>query len=149
MLDTVDRHLLTLLSQDSRMPMKELAKAVGLSAPSTSERMRRLQEKGVLNRFSIVLDPNCLGYSVQLLAYLRPLPGLLPRLKSTLINLPALVLCEQSTGAYPLLARMLLHDLDDIETTLAPLRELAEIRTEIITQTLVAQRCASSLLSDR
>lgn len=136
MLDAVDKHILVLLSQDSRMPMKDLASSVGLSAPSTSERIRRLLEKNVLSQFSIKLDSQALGYNVLLLVYLRPLPGKEAALLQAVQNMPTLLQLERLTGNYPLLARLLLRELDDIAPSLQVLHDLAQWRTDIITQTL-------------
>lgn len=147
MLDTVDKHILRVLSQDSRTPMKDLAKSVGLSAPSTSERLRRLQEKGILTRFSIELNAQALGYSIQLLLYLRPIQGQHQALELYLSQLSSLTQLERITGDYPLMARLLLPQLDDIEPTLAPLHALALWRSEIITRTLATHRHSPCLLA--
>ncbi len=50
MLDDIDRRILEALGRNARMSVKELAAGVGLSSPSVSERLRRLEEKGVLHR---------------------------------------------------------------------------------------------------
>ena len=47
-MDDIDRQILTLLAQDARASLKTLSAQVGLSSPSTSERLRRLEESGVI-----------------------------------------------------------------------------------------------------
>jgi DNA-binding Lrp family transcriptional regulator len=55
-LDETDLEILQLLLSDARRPYREIADAVGLSAPAVSDRVERLQETGVINRFTLDLD---------------------------------------------------------------------------------------------
>lgn len=59
-LDAIDRHILRLLRQDGRMPHAAIAKAVGLSGPAVHERVRKLEQSGVIAGYSAVLDPELL-----------------------------------------------------------------------------------------
>ncbi len=55
-LDDTDHEILQLLLSDARRPFSEIADAVGLSAPAVSDRVARLQERGVINRFTLEVD---------------------------------------------------------------------------------------------
>jgi Lrp/AsnC family transcriptional regulator, leucine-responsive regulatory protein len=63
-LDEIDLKLLGLLQEDGRMSQHDLAEAVGLSSPATGERLRKLEERGVIRGFTAVLDPKLLGQDV-------------------------------------------------------------------------------------
>ena len=63
-LDDIDLKLLMLLQDDGRMSQHDLAEAVGLSSPATGERLRKLEEKGVIRGFTALLDPKLLGRDV-------------------------------------------------------------------------------------
>ena len=54
MIDTIDQQLIGALMDDSRLSLKALAGITGLSSPSVGERLRRLEERGVLDRKSVV-----------------------------------------------------------------------------------------------
>jgi Lrp/AsnC family leucine-responsive transcriptional regulator len=60
-LDPVDRRILRLLREDGRMSHSAIAKAVGLSGPAVHERVRKLEQRGVIAGYSVVLDPDELG----------------------------------------------------------------------------------------
>ena len=60
-LDRVDRKILALLRQDGRMSHAAIAKAVGLSGPAVHERVRKLEQRGVIAGYAAVLDPGSLG----------------------------------------------------------------------------------------
>lgn len=59
-LDAIDRHILRLLRQDGRMSHAAIAKAVGLSGPAVHERVRKLEQAGIIAGYSAVLDPELL-----------------------------------------------------------------------------------------
>ncbi len=57
-------HILTLLQEHGRTAQNDLARAVGLSAPAVAERLRKLEERGIIRHFTVVLDPKKLGRDV-------------------------------------------------------------------------------------
>lgn len=63
-LDRIDRRILQLLSEDGRMSHASIAKEVGLSGPAIHERVRKLEQAGVIAGYTAVLDPEKLdrGY---------------------------------------------------------------------------------------
>ena len=72
-MDTTDRHLLSLLQGDSRLTYEELGEAVGLSAPATYQRVRKLEHAGVLVGYHARVKPEALGRGV--VAFVRVSPG--------------------------------------------------------------------------
>lgn len=63
-IDAIDAQILALLQADGRAKRKDIAEAVGLSLPSVSDRMRKLEERGVLIGYHAVLDAKRLGHDV-------------------------------------------------------------------------------------
>src|SRR5690606_20261581 len=72
--DTVDKRLLELLREDGRASHASLAKAVGLSAPAVGERVRKLEQAGVIKGFRAVLDPEAVGLQVTAFVMIAPQP---------------------------------------------------------------------------
>lgn len=56
-LDRIDRQILALLSEDGRMSHAAIAKEVGLSGPAIHERVRKLEQRGVISGYTAVIDP--------------------------------------------------------------------------------------------
>lgn len=69
-LDRYDFLILKSLLKDGRLANKELAEQVGLSPPATWRRLQRLQQNGVIERFTAVLDRTKLGYPLTALAHI-------------------------------------------------------------------------------
>jgi Lrp/AsnC family transcriptional regulator, leucine-responsive regulatory protein len=63
-LDEIDIHLLEILQKKGRTRRNELAEAVKLSIPSVSERLRKLEEQGIIAGYTAYLDPKKLGMDI-------------------------------------------------------------------------------------
>ncbi|QFU84334.1 AsnC family transcriptional regulator [Natronorubrum aibiense] len=63
-LDETDMEILRLLGEDARRPFSDIAEQVGLSGPAVSDRVERLQEAGVINRFTVDVDHSQLQVGV-------------------------------------------------------------------------------------
>jgi Lrp/AsnC family transcriptional regulator, leucine-responsive regulatory protein len=63
-LDPTDRRILSLLQDNAKMPQAKMAKAVGLTAPSVNERIRKLERAGYIRGYVTLLDERKLGHDV-------------------------------------------------------------------------------------
>jgi Lrp/AsnC family leucine-responsive transcriptional regulator len=97
-LDPLDATLLRLLTRDARMSIADLARAVGMSSPSVSERVKRLEEAGIIKGYEAVIDPKALGLPVAAWLRIRPIPGQLAKVAEILGGLGAIVECDRITG---------------------------------------------------
>src|SRR5271170_358717 len=71
-LDAVDARILSALARDARISVADLARLVGLSAPSAAERIKRLEEAGVIEGYAASIDPRALGLPVAAWLRVRP-----------------------------------------------------------------------------
>ena len=60
-IDTLDERILSELQSNGRLTMKALAERVGLSSPAMIERVRRLEERGVLAGYRAIVSPAAIG----------------------------------------------------------------------------------------
>jgi len=97
-LDDIDLALLRALAANARMTNAELARLVSLSAPSTSERLKRLEETGVIKGYHADIDPGALGYPLAVSIRVRPMTGQLHKLVALLTKLGEIVECHRITG---------------------------------------------------
>ncbi|AGK49244.1 MULTISPECIES: Lrp/AsnC family transcriptional regulator [Burkholderia] len=139
-LDAIDRELLRTLADDARQPVSELARRVGLSAPSTADRLRRLEAQGVIARFTVELDPRALGYTLQAIVRVKPLPGQLHLVEELLRRIPEFVECDKVTGDDCFVCRLYLRSIEQLDGILAKVTERAETSTSIVKSTPVARR---------
>jgi Lrp/AsnC family leucine-responsive transcriptional regulator len=64
-MDNIDLKILDLLQTDGRITMKELGQRVGLTSPATIERVKKLEESGVIGGYKAILDINRAGLPVR------------------------------------------------------------------------------------
>lgn len=74
-LDDVDRRILDALRANARIPNNQLAELAGVAPSTCLQRVRALQDTGVIRRFTVDLDPTALGYGLQALVSIRITPG--------------------------------------------------------------------------
>ena len=98
LLDELGRRLLRLLADDPRRPASDLARALGVSAPTVRERMRRLCEAGIVRGFRLDLDPAALGLPIAAWVRLRPGPGQMSRIADLARRTPSVTQCYRISG---------------------------------------------------
>lgn len=139
-LDETDRALLRLLAEDARTAVADLAREIGLSAPSTAERLRRLEAQGVVERYTVQIDPRALGYTLQAIVRVKPLPGQLHLVEEEIRRIPEFVECDKVTGDDCFICRLFLRNIEELDVVLSKVGERAETSTAIVKATPVARR---------
>ncbi|MDM9647122.1 Lrp/AsnC family transcriptional regulator [Rhizobium sp. S163] len=139
-LDDIDRRILEALAADARMSLKELAQAAGLSSPSAGERLRRLEERGVISAFTVDIDPTALGYPLQAIVRVRPLPGQLQVVERIIQETPEFVECDKVTGDDCFVARLVVRSMAQLDTILDKVAEKAETSTSMVKASPVKRR---------
>jgi Lrp/AsnC family leucine-responsive transcriptional regulator len=71
MIDEMDRRILSLLQQDARLPNAEIARRVGMAPSATLERLRKLEERGVILGYECRVDPKKLGLGLTAFIFVR------------------------------------------------------------------------------
>lgn len=139
-IDAVDRQLLEALATDARTSAAELARMVGLSAPSVSERIRRMEDVGLIEGYAARINPKVLGFSLSAWLRIRPVPGQLQRVVSILESLPEIVQCDRVTGEDCFMARVHVHSVEELERLIDKVIPYAMTNTSIIQSSPVTHR---------
>ncbi len=139
-IDAVDLKLLRLLEKDARASIAELARSVGLSAPSVAERIRRLQENGVIEGYATLVSLAALGLPVSAWLRIRPVPGQLATVADIVRSLPEIVRCDRVTGEDCFIALLHVASVADIERVIDKIVPYAMTNTAVIQSSPVAAR---------
>jgi Lrp/AsnC family leucine-responsive transcriptional regulator len=139
-IDGIDAGLLRALAADARSTMAELARAVGLSAPSVTERVRRLEDSGVIAGYRAEVDPARLGLPLAAHIRIRPMPGQLRRVADLLATLEAIVECDRVTGEDCFIAKAHLRDVAALEALIDKIIPYAVTNSAIIQSSPVKRR---------
>ena len=126
-LDETDRELLRLLLDDARAPYSDLAEAVGLSPPAVSDRIDRLRELGVVERFTVNVDRSRLHDGARVAVTLGVTPGETTAVREALADVTGVE--HVFTTADSRLFVVGTFPDGDIESALAPAFETGVVET--------------------
>jgi Lrp/AsnC family transcriptional regulator, leucine-responsive regulatory protein len=140
MLDELDRTIIGILVDDARISLKELSQKVGLSSPSVSERLRRLEEKKVIRSFTVDVDPQALGYNLTAIVRVRPLPGMLHIVEKLIQETQEITECDKVTGDDCFVGKLQFRTMQQLDGILDRLAEKAETNTAIVKSSPVKRR---------
>lgn len=133
-LDARDWQLLEALQADARRGYAELGRLVRLSAPAVAERVKRLEEAGVIRGYRAVIDPKRLGYSIDAMVRLRCDGGICARIGAIVQDIPEVLDCRRLAGEDSALLHLVAMSIGHLETVLD---RLLKIHPSISTTTLV------------
>jgi Lrp/AsnC family leucine-responsive transcriptional regulator len=139
-LDAIDTKLIRLLNENARTPVTELAREVGMTAPSVNERIKRLEENGVIVGYRVEINPIALGYDLMAIVRMRQLPGKMKALEAQINAIPEIVECDKVTGDDCYIVRLYLKDISELDPILDSISELADTNTAIVKSTPVKRR---------
>lgn len=139
-MDALDTRILSLLATSARATMAEVARRLGMSSPSVTERVRRLEADGVIRGYALDLDPVKLGYPLSAMVRIRPVPGRLSDVEARIKATPECIECDKVTGEDCFIARIVLRSIQHLDDVLAPFADCAETNSSIIKATPVAKR---------
>ncbi len=138
--DRIDKKLLDVLISNARTSNAEIARLVGLSAPSVAERIKRLEEAGVIEGYTVKINPESLGFPISAWLRIRPVPGELHKVAEILRGLPEIVECDRVTGEDCFIARAHVQSVARLEKLIDELISHAMTNTSIIQSSPVERR---------
>ena len=139
-LDTTDRAIIAALTDNGRMTVRELAALIGLSSPSVTERIRKLEEAGAIRGYTIEVDPKVFGLGIAAHVRMRAMPGEVKRLAQMLIDTPEIVEADRVTGEDCFLAKVLVSDVQELETVIDRFLPFSSADTAIVQSSTVVRR---------
>jgi len=134
----VDARILGLLGDDGRMSYADLARDTGLSTSAVHQRVRRLEQRGVIAGYRAVIDPRSVGLSLTALIDLTPLdPSAPDDIPQRVESFREIESCWSVAGAASYVVKVRVAEPTDLEDLLARIRAAAAVstRTTIVLST--------------
>jgi Lrp/AsnC family transcriptional regulator, leucine-responsive regulatory protein len=138
-LDMIDRGIVAALQESPRLRTAELARRVGLSSPAVADRLRRLEDSGVLS-YRAEVDPRALGYTLCAIVRISPVGGGLRLIPGIAREVPNVTECYRITGEDCYFMKVYLRSIDDLEPILDLFTPHGRTTTSIVNSTTVAPR---------
>ena len=116
-LDETDKAILRLLQSDGRISNAEVARQVGLSAPATHARVKRLEEAGLVRQYSTLLDREAIGFDmvcfINVSLQLHQFEAI-ERFKELMQDMPEVLECYHITGEFDYLLKAVFRNRDEL-----------------------------------
>lgn len=141
-IDPVNIRVLEELQRDPRLTMAELGRRIGMSSPAVTERVRRLEEAGIIRGYRLDLNPAALGLPVAAYIRIRPNPGQLPRIAELAQQIPEVVECHRVTGEDCFILKVHIPAIDQLDRLLDCFLLYGSTTTSIIQSSPVPLRSA-------
>ena len=139
-IDPVNIRVLEELQRDPRLTMSELGRRIGMSSPAVTERVRRLEEAGVIRGYRLDLNPVALGLPIAAYIRIRPNPGQLPRIAELAQQIPEVVECHRVTGEDCFILKVHIPAIDQLDRLLDAFLLYGSTTTNIIQSSPVPPR---------
>ncbi len=134
-LDEIDRQILEGLQDDAKVSLNRLGERVGLSAPSVMERVRKLEQAGVIVGYHAVLDARAVGLDVAAFIGVRVQnPTAIESFEAWVEDVPQILECHHVTGGHTLLLKVKTHNTASLERLIRRVRSFEGVAS---TETMV------------
>lgn len=136
-IDNLDRKILSILSQNARLPFKDVAVECGVSRAAIHQRVQRLVEEGIVTGSGFNVNPKSLGYSTCTYVGITLERGnMYKSVVERLVHIPEVVECHFTTGPYTMLVKLYARDNEQLMDLLN--NQMQSIPGVVSTETLIS-----------
>lgn len=143
-LDRTDWQILAELQQDGRATFAELARTVAMSPSAVAERVRRLEEAGVIASYRAVVDPARVGFDVMAFVRLRYPTGNYKPFHALLDTTPEIIEAHHVTGEDCFVLKVLTRSMRHLEEVTGRIAGLGAVTTSVVYSSPLPGRALSS-----
>jgi Lrp/AsnC family leucine-responsive transcriptional regulator len=138
MIDVINRKILNILQKDARTSNAELARQVDLAPSAVLERVRKLEESGVIRGYAADLDPAVMGFGLTAFVFIRT--NSCGAIEPFLAEIPEVLEVHDVAGEDCYLLKVRAHNTEDLgrllREKLKPIPEIITTRTTVVLQTI-------------
>lgn len=129
-MEDIDRQIVSHLAGDGRMSFTDLGRATGLSTSAVHQRVRRLEQRGVIRTYRAVLDPEALGLPLTAFVSIKAVdPGAEDEAPRILAAIPAIEACYSVAGEEAYILKVRVASPQALEALLGEIRTQAGVST--------------------
>lgn len=114
-IDNTDIKILKELQIDSRLSIRELSKRVNLSPPSVADRIKKLEDCGIIEGYTIKINEAALGFSIQCMIQIDIKNSNFEKFKQFIYNHPRVIFCYRIAGHSCILLKLSVKSISEIE----------------------------------
>lgn len=131
-MDQTDLKIISILQQEGRISMKELGKVVSLSPPAVAERVKRLEDTGVIERYKAVINNTKVGKPISVLINASIKPEKQESFLQFADGAEEIVECHHVTGPHSMIMKAYLREMSHLEELVGKIQFFGNTETFII-----------------
>ncbi|MEW4372287.1 Lrp/AsnC family transcriptional regulator [Paenibacillus kandeliae] len=139
-MDHIDARLLTLLQEDARMTISDLSKQLSLSRPSVTERLHRLQERGIIQGFTAIVSPSAIGRSIMLMIQISDLKVSASEWEKMIVQEEDVIECHRVTGEIGYIIKAAVDGMEGLRQLVDRLMVYSYVNTSVVLTSPVERR---------
>ncbi len=132
MVDGIDEQLLNMLKDNSRLSFADIGRKIKLSPSAVRERVQKLEDVGIIKKYSIQLDNKKLGYDLEAFILLKIFPGQLVHVLKKIKNFKEIREVHRITGSQNIHLKVVLKDQLELQKLLDQLMVFGDTNTFLI-----------------
>jgi Lrp/AsnC family transcriptional regulator, leucine-responsive regulatory protein len=130
--DDIDSRILDHLQVNGRLTMTELGKLVNLTTPAVTERVRKLEERGVIEAYRAIVNPRKLGQGIVAFIHVSTANGRNSSFAEFAKSKPEIIECHRVTGESCYSVKVVVPDTEALEELIDSIMVYGKTRTAIV-----------------
>lgn len=139
-IDNLNRKILKCLQENARQSNAEIGRQVGISSPAVSERIKKMEDFGIIEDYKTLVSPFDLGYQFKAIITLRAFMGKLKPFLEKVKTYDEVINCYRITGDENIVMEVVLKDQKHLEKFIDQLIIYGESKTQIVLSSVVKQK---------
>ena len=131
-LDLKDLEILTALQENGRISMSRLGQRIGLSQPATSERVRRLEDNGIIEGYTARINSRALGLNMLAIIRLRTVNERIKSCIERFQKIPNIIEVHRVTSDYCFVLKVIVSEPEELEGVVDLIAGFGEISTSVV-----------------
>ena len=136
-MDKLNWAILEELQKNARVSFSEIGRKIGLTSPAVAERVRKMEDSGIINSYKVNLSHQKAGYQLRAIITLRAFTGRLKAFLETVKDYKEVVNCYRITGNENIIMEVILRDQVHLEKLIDKLITYGETRTHIVLSNII------------
>lgn len=138
MIDSLNNHILQCLQEDARQSNTAIAKKVGVSSPAVGERIRKMEDAGILQGYKAIVNQEAMGYQLKAIITIRAFMGKLKPFIENVKKWEEVVNCYRITGNENIVMEVVLRNQKHLEELIDRVITYGESKTQIVLSHVVS-----------
>lgn len=145
LLDDIGRQILKILQEEGRISFNELGRRVGLSSPAVAERVRRMEDVGIILSYRAVVDHARVGYPIMAFIRLATPVAQLAQADELAKAIPEVLECHHLTGSDGVILKVAVSSVGHLEDVISQMGSCGMTTTAIVLSSPVVGRPLNSM----